>query len=273
MGWLDRLRPRSAKRGRGPARTAEERLRTEQARYLRRLAVTNPALYDQIMARQIGVELEPERDRLDTVVTTIKQLREAGLLPKSAREIGEQSWVKEIAELVGVALSVYAQQQARLVMPPAPPWPTPASPAQGRPAAAAGGDASAASAYTGAGSPLGGTPPNPPGPPAAAAESSQEAQMHWVSSYIISQLENKSPAEAARWLLGAAARFPQAQGIVERLRSTGDEELLALLGELARERPEAAGLVAWLRSRPGWLVETIKAIRELAAGGGEIAAL
>jgi hypothetical protein len=100
-------------------------------------------------------------------------------------------------------------------------------------------------------------PPVPePTPPAPTETPAQEAAPVDPSLIIIQQLQNRSPDDAADWLL--ARREPQAKVLARTFANTPDEQLFELLDDYASQAP---GLVRWLRSRPEWTIGMVHALR------------
>lgn len=91
----------------------------------------------------------------------------------------------------------------------------------------------------------------------------QEGNMILIVQYVRASLESKNPDQAARWLM--SQNRPEAQQLIRMLCTITDEQIPAALAELERQQPSAASLVQWLRSRPQWTLDTVHAIRALAA--------
>lgn len=200
----------------------------------------NPELADLAILRKHGIDLgeDQDEDPIRNLVRTLRELRQAGLI-EDPRKAGEEEWWKEALRAAGQGLGLAVLSAQRGVMPgivpPPSPGPTPyVEPSPSLPSVAH-------------------PPVQPPSTP--------EVPMSLVSQWVISQLQPLNPEQAAQWLLSQPA--PQARQLVELLVRTPDEQLPALLGELATQVPDLAGAIAWLRSRPQWLVDTVHAVRRL----------
>ncbi|MHB1132998.1 MAG: hypothetical protein ACYC4L_11475 [Chloroflexota bacterium] len=92
----------------------------------------------------------------------------------------------------------------------------------------------------------------------------QEAgNMTWIAQAIQGSLENKDPEAAARWILGQ--KRDEARQLVRVACAITDEQVPAALAQFEQQYPDLALLVQWLRSRPEWTLQTIRALRTLAA--------
>lgn len=91
----------------------------------------------------------------------------------------------------------------------------------------------------------------------------QEGNMVLIAQYVRASLENKDPEQAARWLL--AQNREEARQLVRMLCVITDEQIPAALSKVEQEQPSLASLVQWFRSRSQWTLDTIRAVRVLAA--------
>lgn len=262
--WLTGAPPADGpkkKATRGKSRPPDERLKALRVRYLQKLERENPALYHELMQQDLGIAAKTQQDKLDEFVETLKKLKDAGVLPRDMKQIGEGSNVKELAEIAMTVFGAMAAQRAAAgpgyptAYPPASAEPEPASPTAGQPS----------------------TPPFPPtakqAPPSAgqAAKIDSEVPMSLISAAVISQLDGRSPEQAATWLL--SQNHPQAKALVEALCRTPDDRLPELLNTISQQAPDFAGLIAWLRGRQSWLVDTVRAVRRQAGGEGAVMGL
>ena len=239
MGLFDAFR--RPKRLRGPGKPAAElkaraeaREKQEQLRFLRELKSRDPRLYEQIMLRRMG--LGDDRDELATTLKTLSQLREAGLVDDPKDAAGRQ-WVRDLAPMLPGLLQVLggigAQTQGHQ-MAPAQPYQPQAAP-----------------------------PPAQPSTEPELDPAELPVEMSTVSRQVIAVLEPLSPTQAAEWLLGQ--RVPFATWLADQLVATPDDQIPALLGEIVAQVPDLAGLMAWLRARPSWLMEFVREVRRLKA--------
>lgn len=103
--------------------------------------------------------------------------------------------------------------------------------------------------------------------PEPAPEAPLSATAQLVTNYVIGQLENKTPAETAGWVINNPNQ--QIREFAEAIRRTPDEHLPELLSRMATQYPDLRGVADWLRSRPEWLVATARAIRAAGMPGVE----
>lgn len=227
------------KKGRGPARSGTEKLNAEMAFYLRGLRRKGSPKYDRLMEtlvnRQYDIQQEGEIEKL---VNTISLLQKGGVL-KGLKGLGnEDEWwkdlLKELAGSFGPAIAM--QQQAQMV-----PAQMPQPEAQPQPQS---------------------TPS-----PAPAGQGEQEVYMSLASRYVVSQLDGKTPEEAAKWLL--RQKFPGVKEFVAELVAVPDEELGPFLASKAQTVPELGGAVVWLLKRPDWTRLFAQNVRQMAAARNE----
>lgn len=234
MGIGERLfGKRGEKRGRGPARSAAEREKIEELRFLRELKRTDPQLYRQMMLERIGLSAHRSEVTMETVMRVKEYLNAVGLKIVPSRggsELDDDSLRAILRDIMPVAAPLI--QQALAV----------------RAAAAT-------------------SPPSPPAaeqPPSAPAA---EEPVSLISQYVIGQFSRLGPEESARWLL--SQQHPAAGELLQRLQSMPDEQIPALLDEIAQSAPDLAGVIAWLRQRPRWLMDLVRALRDSQAKAHE----
>lgn len=164
LGFLRRVfggEPAPApRRPRGPAKSAAEREKLAELRYLQELRRRDRAEYDRIMKRRMG--LDDEGDELDRFIAMQERLRRARVL--KGLDSGEGSWIRDA--LAGLPILLQALQ------------------AQAGPAAAAPAPAE----------------PAPAALPAAHPPHPTEAAMSLISRYLVGQLQMRTPEQAAAWL-------------------------------------------------------------------------
>lgn len=88
----------------------------------------------------------------------------------------------------------------------------------------------------------------------------QGESVDFRSQFIIAQLGNKTPEQAARWLV--AQQNQDAQAIVVALIQTPDDQIPALIGQIRSALP---GLAAWLDQRLPLLIEVAHVLRAMNA--------
>ena len=267
MGWLSSLlgpskeqpaaRKPATERRRGKARPATERLAEQEARFLQKLERTDPQLWARIMSQRLnlGMQAEVKADKLEDFVKTLKLLREAGVLPKNPKELGEgkSDTVKDLAEAAMVALAMWQGQQAQRGGPVLPIIQQQAQPITPQPALAA---PQAQPATTAA------TIPTEDATPQIAMQGGPMLAL--AAKYAKAELEKRNPDDAAAWLL--SIDMPDVQALVRGLVQTPDDRLLVFLSSVAQQVPDFVSLLDWLKSRPEWLIQTVRALRRLSAG-------
>ena len=85
-----------------------------------------------------------------------------------------------------------------------------------------------------------------------------------AAKYAKAELEKRNPDDAAAWLL--SIDMPDVQALVRGLVQTPDDRLLVFLSSVAQQVPDFVSLLDWLKSRPEWLIQTVRALRRLSAG-------
>lgn len=244
MAFWDRLfgppsevKKRGAPRGPRVRKSAQEREKELQVRFLRDLRQYDPVKYHLIMSRRLGYSDE-RPDEIEQLEKTVSRLKKMGVI-KTPHDLDDNSWIKDAVAGLGMFFTHMQQVDAQ------------------KAAMAAGMHHQYAPA----------PPALPPAPATGESEPPQEAPVSLISRYVISQLDGKSPEEAAEWLMSQA--HPQAQEFVKRLIATPNDQLFILLDAVRQNVPDLAALVAWLRQRPDWLVATVQAIRRASAKNPE----
>ncbi len=228
MGFLSNLfgpeekEPPPPQRNR--AKTAKERKDIEQLRFLGKMKKLNPQAYDAWMAQRMGFPLQGAAPPLER-----DRLEDWKATTDLLKEAGLLNNPREdladdngwVRDLLTTLPSVIAAMRAGQAAPAPTPLPVTTAP----------------------------------------PTQSLEASMSIISSYVIGQLNGKSPDEAARWL--STLPYSQAAELINAFRQVPDDQILVLLSDLAGKYPDFRGLVEWLRQRPEWLVQTIQALRRL----------
>ncbi len=216
--------PSGKRRYRGPGKTPAEREKLEGLRFLRELKENDPAQYNSLMLKRLGLG-EKQKDEFEALETMVSRLKRMGLI-KSPNELGgDGSIIRDAIAGMGMLL----QMNGGLGQ---------------RPAAQAQQIAE----------------PEPQAQPQP--QQQQEGQVSLASMFVIGQLQSKSPEQAAAWL--RAQPYPQAQQLVQMLRTTPDDQIPVLLGQITSYVPDLAGVVDWLRQRPEWLMDTVRVLRTAA---------
>jgi hypothetical protein len=102
-----------------------------------------------------------------------------------------------------------------------------------------------------------------PAPLLPTADVPPGTELSVTSRVGIHQLRRLPPPAAAEWVM---ARLPGA--VVERLVTLTDAELPAALRAVATERPDLAGLVAFVAANAEWFTATVAEVRRLVAAAG-----
>ena len=212
-----------------------------EARYLLNLERERPDEFRKLMRRRVERKfgVGDEDGELAQLARTVVQLKEMGLI-NGLGGGGNESWIKDAID--GLRLLVRFQQPA--------PTAESTPPANGVVRVA---EVPAVSPALPNGSATAVATAPPPAAPTV------EAKMTPASAFLIGQLEQKSPAEAAEWLV--SQNRAEAQQFVARLCSTPDAEHGAMLDRLALEVPDIAAFVVWVRQRPDLLAATVQELR------------
>lgn len=108
----------------------------------------------------------------------------------------------------------------------------------------------------------------PPALPSIPPPQPVQAETSWVVGYLKSQLTNRDPEQAAAWIHEQS--HPFAIEMVQLIRTTPNSRVFAVLDEQARQVPEFAPLVDWLKHRGEWTLQVCGYLRqpvEAASGG------
>ncbi len=229
------------KRTRGKSLTGKERMQRLEAKWLSGLEKKNPAKFDRIMSQRHGLE-EERRDPIGDAVSTIRRLKDEGLIDDS-NKVGEKGiGVKDILEgLAGLSYVV--------------PMFT------GKPLMGAAGDGAPPVHRQAA---LPGMDPEPE--PQQMPEN--VVQMSQTSGTIINMIKEAQPGEVADMFITAGKFFPKkdvrmaCKEIVEGFCQTPNEQLNEFLQGILGKYPDLQGLFAWLSQRPEYFRDCIIAIRE-----------
>lgn len=239
MGFWDAIFGKSAprKRTRGPGRSVAERQKLEELRYLRELKRTNPALYNELMLKRLGLSAD-QKDELAQLQATIDRLKKMGLI-KSANDLDDgKTWLKDA--LAGLGILLQGMQAGQSLPPPIRTGETHDGAGRGNP---------------------GGEPHSTPPP------QGEEAPMDMLTLYLNSQLGGKTPQEAARWLM--AQQRAEAKALVAEIIRRPEGEAYGLLLQIATAQPELRGVGNWLRSQgEAWVTEVARELHRLNGPGG-----
>jgi hypothetical protein len=277
---------------------AEAQLMREDVSFIRYLKKTRPIEYMKLMLVRQGTETE-HVDKLAEVGDTIKQLQSMGFI-KDGKDVAESDdSFKELLKVLAVAIGPILAQKMIAPPPPLPPSRSEIAPAPaplaltsgspvGEPSASeptpSGDLATQVAPATSAGSGL----------PARRTRGKNKSNGHIVadsvtavllrksgpapvglsptSAYLCSQLANKTPEEAATWLLDQK-NFPAFNDVTEVIIRTSDEQVPPWMNNLAVENPDLRGFVDWIASQPAWFLDTLHLVRSarLVSQGGNTA--
>lgn len=230
-------RKKRRKGGRGPAKSADERLKLEKLQFLRDLRRSDPELYRQLMIDDVRRHFggAPE-DPIGQMVKQIKQLREVGLL-QDTEDVGKDSFLRDVLNSEAgkaAAAAAMALLMDRL------------QPAAAAPMAASNSAPS-----------LAGQAQNPQRLTNGHHDPEDEMQA------LISRLSAMTPEQAARYLHDLGRQQPDGSMLVTLLQ-VPDDQLDGYLARVAQRFPMTAGLVQFLRTRWDWTLATVRELRQLA---------
>ena len=223
------------KRYRKPNKSATEKVENEKSAYIQWAKRHNRPLYERMMQELCGLQEKP--DNLAITLKTVRDLQGSGFFPKDPRDLDDDDAESKriLVQGIGGLLQGFVQAQNQ-----------PRAPMLSQPQAE----------YT--------PPPTNTEQPAIAPPSrvqQEERPMGLIERTIKAQLETKTPEEAAKWFL--AQTHPTAKDIVRAFCDSSDAGIPQLLDDLAQQAPDFAGLIAWLKSRDEWLLETVRHLRRL----------
>lgn len=236
MGLLQRLLGDSTSGGkkpriRAPNKSADEREKMQRVRFLQHMRKENPSMYQEIMLKRIGAAPD-KKDDFEELERMVARLKRMGLIKNPNEMAGDDTGSLLRDAIAGLGMFMQMQGRGPVIMPPPQVEYMPPPPHTEQPAIAA---------------------------PSQVQQ--EERPMGLMERTIKAQLETKTPEEAAKWFL--AQTHPTARDIVRAFCDSEDAGIPQLLDDLARQAPDFAGLIAWLKSREEWLLETVKHLRRL----------
>lgn|GEM_PF-5611048 len=218
-------------------RTAME---IEAERFLRGLQESDPQMYRQLMLQRIGLgasDGNENRDEIDNALALLGKLDKLDKL--RGRKGGEDGGGADV--IVQLADTQFGAALGNALAPTL----TRALPAL-RAATTPGSETTRTAAAT---------------LPAAQAEAEQapELDTKTVIHFVLSNLRDRTPQDAAAWLLSCNDGY--LRELCVSLRDWPDERLPELLGEIAKALPEAQPLTNWLAARREWTASLAQEIR------------
>lgn len=258
LGLLDQfLRRRGNKKPvRGKSRPIEERLKAEELRQLKRLEREDPVVARQFWLRRLGLERD-EQDKLESALDVIQRLQDRGLIPESADKLSGDTWLREIGK--GIAMGLGPALMTMTTRPltglPYPPMYQPTQVPMPTPTQVQVAEQPAHSEQPAKQPPL--APPDTEPAPAPQEDTVVPDNVSDASKQLIALFADKSPEEAVALITS----HPQARVFGQGLLMVPEEQLLLHLHSLEMTIPDLAGFVAWLRSRPTWLVAVVRRLR------------
>lgn len=247
MGFLDWLvgKPAPAKRKRGPSRSPAERAKLEEVRFLQEMKRTDPARYQQLMLQRLGLSKD-EKDELGQLQGTVEKLKKMGLI-KSANDIdsGGTAWVKDAVAGLGMFLQMMQSQGGA----------PPTQAVQGNQVAALPVQPAPVAA------------PVPMPEQTAPTQQTAEENMSLITLYLQTQLGNKSPEDAARWIL--SQNRPEVAALIQEVLKRPETEAYGMLVQVADAKPQLRDLGTWLRSKGElWVTQVAREIHRLSGQPG-----
>ncbi len=221
---------------RGPGKPAKERLERMRVRRLEELRRTDPERYSEIMDSELGLKGKKATIDHETVLAVKDYLHSLGLKIVPAKGGGAldddslMSIMRDFAPLIGMLIPQQAQPvQTTATVQPAP---QPVAEQAQLPA------------------------PQP---------EQHEVQMSGLSKIIIGQLQNRTPEQAAEWLMAQ----PIARPVVDAIINSPDEQIPLVLDSIVQQQTDLAGAIEWLRRKPEFLMSMVRAVRYFASGNQE----
>lgn len=253
------------------AEKSREELRqlAEQREYMARLREKDPARYDAIMERKLGLaDAEPSTraDSLEKFIEMRDRFRDAGLTPEGDEQ-GGAGMIKAVLQAVPYLAPLLGLGQGPAMAAPqvvytqAPPQQQTAA-AEPPPAAQATPQPAPAATPSVAEQPAQPVPPQPATnlrPPDITPQDPSKWTL--ASQFLVEQLNNKTAKDAALWLQNE--RNSIATAFVAILVSTPDEHLGPLVTSMVGNNPALAGFAGWLTGRWPWFVEVVHELRAL----------
>lgn len=237
------------KRGRGEHgknKSAEERALLEEVRFLKQLKRDDPVVYQEIMRERVrsrfGLGKRDERSELERAAETFEQIERIKAFRGERSTDGELGMIDRLADSefgrgLGDALGRTAGAAlAALAAPKPEPQPGPSATVQ----------------------PVAQVPQQLSAPPSGNGSSQEEASMIQLTR----DLEGKTPADAAAYLLDLAKRQPKAAELVAEFIKRPDDNLPVFLNALVAQYPVVLPLADWLRQRWPWFLETVAEMRQ-----------
>jgi hypothetical protein len=248
MGLLDVFRSKKTcteqqkKNGRGRSLTPEQQMLKEKAKALRELRKRNPEKWLKLVMGELeGEESKTPQDGIMQLGQQIKALKEIGIWPKDSKNVGESGGIEKWLEALPAALMLMQQMQAQnrppqqiiVAQPQATIEPTPntGQPVQQR---------------------------------LLVEPEEQEQPKMTLAMFLISNLRDKNPQEAAAWLV--SSQIEGMQQVLAALPKVPDVALPFAVSQIASMRPDLADFAAWLDKRPDWFRETVHELKKLPSG-------
>lgn len=241
MGFLSGMFGRGSKKqtkGRGPGRSPRERFEKLKLRRLEELKRTNPARYAEIIDAELGIDARKQTLDIETVLAVKEYLNQMGLkiVPlKGGSSLDDDSLTSIIRDFAPLVQAILPQQQ-QIVQNPATVHPN---------------------EYQ---QPVAEEPR--PQLPEPKPEPQHEVPMSALSKIVISNLQNRSPEQAAQWLM----EQPIARPVVDAIINSSDEQVPMILDSIVQSQPDLAGAMQWLRRQPDYLMAMVRAVRHFAGG-------
>lgn len=264
------LGKKPAPRRRAAPKSADERMKGEALRFIRQMKTEDPDTYAAIMRERafalLGAPMptgEQPKSEIRKVAETVKELQDAGLLPKgkpveARNDTALLDFAKLVAPMVPDVLAAFGALRSTAPVPPQAALPTaqptpraeaPAAPppvATSEPAAAEPTDDELQEVAEE-------TTPDP-----AAPQAPRLSLPSFADAWFAKGLARRNPKEAVDWLVEQSGRIGEAYAITDALHRLPDAQLAPYLDQVAVSLPKT---VAWIKAHPDWFAAAVADLR------------
>lgn len=90
----------------------------------------------------------------------------------------------------------------------------------------------------------------------------EEEQATMIYTFVKLSIQNKTPEEAARWLLSQVRQHPEAAPFVSQFLNVPEDQIPTMLDGWVQKQPGSRDFVNWLKSRYPWFLEIVREVRK-----------